>query len=93
MWLMLQQPVADDFIIATGHTRSVRDFVKAAFKVAKITDWERYVVIDPQFCRPSDVPILCGDASKAQRILKWHPKTSFEDMVKRMVMHDLSTIS
>lgn len=88
MWLMLQQPEPEDFVIATGQTRSVRDFVEAAFKVAKIKDWERFVVQDPKFYRPSEVHVLCGDATKAKRVLKWTPKTSFEDMVEKMVMHD-----
>jgi GDPmannose 4,6-dehydratase len=89
MWLMLQQDKPDDYVIATGETRTVREFVTAAFRAAGIDDWEKYVQIDPQFIRPAEVDLLCGDASKARNKLGWKPKTTFEEMVKKMVEYDL----
>jgi GDPmannose 4,6-dehydratase len=91
MWLMLQQPRADDFVIATGRQHSVRDFVRLAFAAADL-DWERYVVVDPRFYRPAEVDLLVGDASKARRELGWEPEVSFEDLVERMVRADLDRL-
>jgi GDPmannose 4,6-dehydratase len=88
MWLMLQQDEADDYVIATGVMRSVREFVEAAFAMAGL-DWNKYVVIDEAFLRPSEVHELCGDASKAAKRLGWKPKTSFQDLVHEMLEHDL----
>ena len=88
MWLMLQQDEPDDYVIATGVSRSVRDFVEAAFAVAGL-DWSKHVEVDQAYLRPSDVPELCGDASKAARILGWRPKTSFEELVREMLDADL----
>ncbi len=89
MWLMLQQPVPDDFVIATGVTRSVGDFVRAAFAVADL-DWERHVVVDPRFYRPAEVDVL--DARKARAALGWEPETSFERLVETMVLADLDRL-
>ena len=88
MWLMLQQEEPDDFVIATGVQHSVRDFALAAFGIAGL-DWEKYVLVDTAFLRPADVDDLRGDASKAQKKLGWKPTTSFEDLVREMLEHDL----
>jgi len=91
MWLMLQQTVPADYVVATGATRSVGDFVRAAFAVADL-DWERYVVIDPRFYRPAEVDVLVGDARKARAELGWEPETSFEQLVESMVLADLDRL-
>ena len=91
MWLMLQQNVPDDYVIATGATRSVGDFVRAAFAVADL-DWERYVVVDPRFYRPAEVDVLVGDARKARAELGWEPETPFERLVETMVIADLDRL-
>jgi len=91
MWMMLQQPAADDYVIATGRTRSVREFVQAAFEHVEL-DWQRYVVVDPRFYRPAEVDMLVGDASKARRVLGWEPETSFERLVETMVQADLDRL-
>src|SRR5580693_7457454 len=84
MWMMLQQESPDDYVIATGVTRSVGEFVRAAFAHVDL-DWERYVVIDPRFYRPAEVDMLVGDAGKAKTALGWEPETSFERLVETMV--------
>jgi GDPmannose 4,6-dehydratase len=91
-WLMLQQDVPDDYVIATGETRSIRDFLDAAFGCVGITDWSVYVTRNRRFFRPAEVDVLRGDSSKAHERLGWKPKTSFEEWVKRMVMNDLKEI-
>jgi GDPmannose 4,6-dehydratase len=88
MWLMLQQDEPDDFVIATGVMRSVKDFVETAFDMAGL-DWSKYVVIDVAYMRPADVHELRGDATKAGKKLGWKPKTSFESLVLEMLEHDL----
>jgi GDPmannose 4,6-dehydratase len=88
MWLMLQQDKADDYVIATGVDRSVREFVEAAFDMVGL-DWEKYVVVDQAFFRPSEVDDLRGDASKAHQQLGWKPKTTFEGLVRDMLENDL----
>ena len=88
MWLMLQQPEADDFVIATGAMHSVREFVAKAFALVGL-DWEDRVIIDPRYFRPSEVDELCGDPAKAARVLGWRPKTEFDDLVALMVAADL----
>ena len=90
MHLMLQQEKPDDYVVATGQTHSVREFVELAFAVAGISDWKKYVVIDPRFKRPAEVPHLCGRADKAHKILGWKPKVNFHELVKMMVEADLS---
>jgi GDPmannose 4,6-dehydratase len=87
MWMMLQQPVPDDYVIATGATHSVREFVELAFDKAGL-DYRDYVVTDPRFYRPAEVDLLRGDASKARTILGWLPKTGFEELVTEMVNAD-----
>jgi len=90
MWLMLQQDKPDDFVIATGETHSVREFVELAFASAEIENWEKYVNADnPKFNRPAEVDYLIGDYSKAKNILGWTPKTSFKDLVDMMVKSDI----
>jgi GDPmannose 4,6-dehydratase len=91
MWLMLQAPAPDDYVVATGTTRSVGDFVKAAFAAAEL-DWERYVVVDPRFYRPAEVDLLVGDATKAREALGWEPEYSFERLVETMVYADLERL-
>ena len=90
MWLMLQQDQPDDYVIATGENHSVREFVQEAFKVAGIEDWQKYVISDnAKYTRPAEVDYLIGDASKANKVLGWKPKTSFKELVKMMVDADL----
>jgi GDPmannose 4,6-dehydratase len=89
MWLMLQQDVAEDFVIATGEAHSIRDFVTLAFAEVGIDDWAPYVRQDERFMRPSEVDLLIGDATKARTKLGWTPEVTFEQLVKRMVAHDL----
>jgi len=89
MWMMLQQEIADDYVIATGKEHSVRDLVQLAFEAGGITDWEDYVVISDQFRRPADISSLVGDPSKAKRVLGWEPETKFEDLIAEMVENDL----
>ncbi|HYK08128.1 MAG TPA: GDP-mannose 4,6-dehydratase [Candidatus Eisenbacteria bacterium] len=90
MWLMLQQDTPDDFVVATGETHSVKEFVEMAFKVAGISDWEKYVISDhPKHVRPAEVDLLIGDATKAKKVLNWTPKTSFQQLVEIMVKADL----
>jgi GDPmannose 4,6-dehydratase len=91
MWMMLQQAEADDFVIATEETHSVREFVSLAFSLVGL-DWEKYVVINPSLYRPAEVQLLIGDASKAKAALGWKPKVCFEDLVKIMVEADLRAI-
>jgi GDPmannose 4,6-dehydratase len=91
MWLMLQAPTPDDYVVATGTTRSVGDFVRAAFAAAEL-DWERYVVIDPRFYRPAEVDLLVGDPAKAREQLGWEPEYTFERLVETMVQADLERL-
>lgn len=92
MWMMLQQPRPDDYVIATGMAHSVRDFIERAF-VRVGLDWKRYVVQDPQFIRPAEVDHLLGDSSKARRVLGWKPIVDFEKLVDMMVDADLKKLS
>jgi GDPmannose 4,6-dehydratase len=90
MWLMLQQPEADDYVIATGETHSIREFLDLAFAHVGIDDWSRFVRQDEQFMRPADIDQVVGDASKARDRLGWRPRVSFSDLVRMMVDSDLS---
>jgi len=92
MWMMLQQDRADDYVIATGVTHSVRQLVEAAFAHVGL-DWQAYVRIDPAFLRPAEVDHLIGDASKAKRILGWAPTVSFAQLVSMMVDADIAMLS
>ena len=92
MWLMLQQDKPDDFVIATGKTHTIRDFLDSAFDVIGIRNWEKYVKQDPRFMRPAEVDVLRGDASKAKYELGWTPKTDLQGLVKNMVESDISIV-
>jgi len=92
MWLMLQQETPGDYVIATGEVHTVRDFCAAAFAHVGL-DWERYVVVDPEFFRPVDVNVLYGDPTKARTVLEWEPKVRFEELVAMMVDADLERAS
>jgi GDPmannose 4,6-dehydratase len=87
MWLMLQQDEPDDYVIATGETHSVREFTELAFAEVGL-DWQRHVAVDPRFCRPTEVDLLLGDASKARERLGWQPRTRFAELVRMMTRAD-----
>ena len=91
MWLMLQQPKPDDYVISTGETYSVRNFLEEAFGYAGM-DWKKFVAIDKKYFRPTEVDFLLGDSSKAQKVLKWKPKVSFKALVRMMVDADMAMI-
>ena len=93
MWLMLQQDTPDDYVIATGETRSIREFLDESFKFIGIDDWSSYIKVDPKFMRPAEVDVLRGNYSKAQKQLGWVPKTGFTDLVKIMVENDLNLLN
>ena len=93
MWRMLQQETPDDYVVATGETHSVREFVTAAFAAAGIDDWERYVAVDPALFRPAEVDQLIGDATKARERLGWQPRVRFEELVRMMVEADLELVA
>jgi GDPmannose 4,6-dehydratase len=88
---MLQHSVADDFVIATGETHSIREFLDLAGEYSGV-DWKKYVEIDPKYFRPTEVDVLLGDASKAANELGWKPKTSFKELVKMMTESDLRLV-
>ena len=88
MWLMLQQDKPDDYVIATGETHSVKEFVEETFQLLGM-DWRKHVEIDPRYVRPTEVDLLLGDYSKAEKELKWKPKVAFKDLVRIMVDADL----
>jgi len=89
MWRMLQQDSADDYVISTGATHSIRDLLEVAFERVGIADWERYITQDPRFMRPAEVEQLRGDSAKAKRVLGWEPKVGFTELVQMMVDNDL----
>lgn len=93
MWLMLQQDAPDDYVLATGVTRSIREFLNEAFYNIGISDWSSYVVKDEKFFRPAEVDVLRGDATKAKTKLNWSPKTSFSEMVRKMVKNDINLLT
>ena len=92
MWLILQQDEPDDYVIATGETHSVKEFVEKVFNSLEL-EWEKHVQIDHRYFRPTEVDILMGDATKAREKLGWEPKVRFEDLVKMMVEHDMELAS
>lgn len=92
MWLMMQHENPEDFVIATGESHSVEEFLEEAFSYAGL-DWHKYVEIDPRYLRPAEVDILKGDASKAKRLLNWESKTSFKELVRIMVDADIQLLS
>ena len=91
MWMMLQQPEPDDYVVATGETHSVREFLEKAFGHAQL-DWKDFVEIDPKYFRPTEVDLLLGDSRKARRVLGWEPQVSFEQLVRMMVDTDLERL-
>ena len=93
MWKILQHENPEDFVIATGETHSVRDFVREAFTTIGINEWEQYVKSDPKFMRPAEVNELVGDAGKAKKLLGWEPNTRFSELVKIMVEADVKLLS
>ena len=92
MWLMMQQDTPDDYVIATGKDHTIREFLDAAFTTVGITDWKKYVKQDPRFMRPAEVAVLCGNSTKAREVLGWYPRTSFKEMVSKMVKNDLNLL-
>jgi GDPmannose 4,6-dehydratase len=89
MWRMLQQDEADDYVVATGETHSIRDLLDVAFRHVGIEDWQNYVIQDPRFFRPAEVDFLVGDATKARERLGWSPQVTFEQLITMMVDSDL----
>ena len=92
MWLMMQQDEPDDYILSTGVSHSIREFLDIAFDSIDIDNWEQFVTQDPRFFRPAEVDVLRGDATKAKEILGWEPKTRFNELVRKMVANDLKKI-
>ena len=93
MWLMLQHDKPDDYVISTGRTHSVREFVRIAFEAAGLGSYEPYVVTDPRFMRPAEVDLLVGDPSKAKRVLGWEPEVTFEQLIEMMVQADIDRLA
>jgi GDPmannose 4,6-dehydratase len=92
MWQMLQHDEPDDFVLATGETHSIEEFLALAFAEVGISDWRPYVQQDPRYMRPAEVDILLGDPSKAERVLGWRREVDFRGLVHRMVRHDLELV-
>jgi len=92
MWLMLQQDTPDDYVVATGKTHTIGNFLEIAFNEVGISDYKKYVKVDERYMRPAEVEYLRGDARKARDILGWKPKTSFKDLVGKMVSNDIERI-
>ena len=90
MWLMLQKETADDYVVATGETHSVEDFLEYSFKYAGLGDWDQYVYIDPEFFRPAEVDYLLGNSTKAAEELGWEPRIKFQELAHRMVEADIN---
>ena len=93
MWLMLQQDQPEDFVVATGETYQVKEFIRLAFLAAGLDGWEQYVRQDPKFLRPAEVDLLVGDSTKAETKLGWKREVSFPELVEKMVEHDLEVES
>lgn len=91
MWLMLQQPQPDDYVVATGETHSVKDFLEEAFSYVNL-HWQDHIELDERYLRPAEVDLLVGDASKAERVLGWRPKTQFKELVRLMVDADIAML-
>lgn len=90
MWRMLQQPEGDDYVVSTGETHEIREYLDIAFRSVGIDDWTPYVTQNPAFMRPAEVDLLIGDAAKAREVLGWEPKVSFPELVAMMVENDLA---
>ena len=93
MWLMLQQDEPNDYVIATGKSHSIREFLDAAFQHIGIVHWDEYVKQDPRFMRPAEVDVLRGDSTKARDELGWTLSTSFQEMISKMVANDINLLS
>ena len=89
MWMMLQHDTPNDYVVATGESHSIGEFLDAAFSHIGISDWSKHIKQDPRFMRPAEVDVLRGDSTKAFKELGWKPKVSFEELVKKMVDNDL----
>jgi GDPmannose 4,6-dehydratase len=89
MWRMLQQPVADDYVVSTGETHTIEELLEVAFEAAGIQNWQDFVTQSPEFMRPAEVDLLIGDAAKARNTLDWKPRVNFKDLVNMMVESDL----
>jgi GDPmannose 4,6-dehydratase len=89
MWMMLQAPTAEDYVIATGETHTVKEMLELAFDRLQL-DWKKHVKIDAKYYRPTEVDLLIGDASKAKKQLGWQPKVKFEELIAMMVDADLA---
>ena len=92
MWMMLQQKTPEDYVIATGETHSIREFLDAAFTHIGIKDWSSYIKQDPRFMRPAEVDVLRGDYTKAKLEMSWKPRTNFNELVEKMVDNDLNLL-
>ena len=92
MWMMLQQDNPEDYVIATGETHSIKDFLTEAFNHIGISNWSKYIKQDPRFMRPAEVDVLRGDYTKAKLEMEWIPNTSFKELVKKMVDNDLKIL-
>lgn len=93
MWLMLQQDEPDNYIVSTGETHSIKEFLDIAFEHVGIKDWKKYVILDPRYKRPAELHTLQGRSTKAKKVLNWEPKVKFEELVKMMVDADLGRLS
>jgi GDPmannose 4,6-dehydratase len=91
-WLMLQHHTPDDYVISTGLLHSIKDLLNVSFNYVGIKDWEKYIKINKDFYRPAEVDVLIGNSTKAQNVLNWKPKTSFNEMVMKMVDNDLKIV-
>jgi GDPmannose 4,6-dehydratase len=92
MWRMLQQDQPDDYVLATGETHTIEEFLDEAFRLIGIEDWSKYVIKDPKFYRPAEVDVLNGDYTKAKEILGWQPTTTFKEIVNKMVLNDIQLL-
>lgn len=91
-WTMLQRDTPDDYVVATGRSYSIKDFLQAAFSTVGLYNWEQYVTINPKYIRPAEVDVLWGDASKARDVLGWEPKTPFNIWIKKMILCDIEKL-
>jgi GDPmannose 4,6-dehydratase len=92
MWLMLQQDEPDDYVLSTGVTRSIEDFLNEAFALIGVIDWSKHIKVDERYMRPAEVDVLKGDSTKAKEKLGWEPKTSFPELVRKMVENDINIL-
>ena len=93
MWLMLQQKEPNDYVIATGETHSIREFLDRAFQHIGIVDWKEYVKQDDRYMRPAEVDVLCGDSTEARKKIGWSPRTTFDGLISKMVECDVNLVS